>query len=151
MNTVGFVGLGNMGSALAANLVGAGHAVIAHDALGAQRAPEGVTHVPTVADVARQAGVIVLSLPDGTASEQVAREIVAVDHRRATTHVIDSSTIGVHAAQEIAAQLAEHGIAYIDAPVSGGVAGSVCAHARGDIRRRGRRVRARRACPRRFE
>ncbi|MGW1504047.1 NAD(P)-dependent oxidoreductase [Streptomyces mirabilis] len=60
-----------------------------------------------------------LSLPDGTASEAVAREIVAAPGRR-STHVVDTSTIGVSAARSVAAS----GVAYVDAPVSGGVAGA---------------------------
>ena len=43
---------------------------------------------------------------------------------RRTTHVVDTSTIGVRAAQAVGALLAEHGVAYVDAPVSGGVAGA---------------------------
>jgi 3-hydroxyisobutyrate dehydrogenase len=126
MGTVGFVGLGNMGSVLAANLVETGHDVVAHDALGAERAPAGATHVPSVGDVARRAPVVVLSLPDGAASEQVVRQILAVTDR-GTTLVVDTSTIGVLAAQALGALLAEHEMSYVDAPVSGGVAG---AHAR---------------------
>ena len=121
--TVGFVGLGNMGSALASNLVRAGFAVVAHDALGAQRAPKGVAHVDSPAEVARRARVVVLSLPDGAASESVVREILAVSDRGAT-HVVDTSTIGVHSARGIASLLAGSGVAYVDAPVSGGVAGA---------------------------
>jgi 3-hydroxyisobutyrate dehydrogenase-like beta-hydroxyacid dehydrogenase len=59
----------------------------------------------------------------GTASEAVAREIAAAPGRR-TTHVVDTSTIGVSAARSVAALLAESGVAYVDAPVSGGVAGA---------------------------
>jgi 3-hydroxyisobutyrate dehydrogenase-like beta-hydroxyacid dehydrogenase len=110
MDTVGFVGLGNMGSALAANLVGAGHAVVGHDAAGAERAPEGVTHVASVADVAQVAEVIVCSLPDGAASEAVATELVAA-RERITTHVVDTSTIGVAAARALDEQLADAGVA----------------------------------------
>jgi 3-hydroxyisobutyrate dehydrogenase len=120
---VGFVGLGNMGRALATNLVRAGHVVVAHDALGPDRTPEGATHVDAVAGVARRADVVVFSLPDGAASEQVASEILATADR-ATTHVVDTSTIGVDAAQTIAAGLVEGGVSYVDAPVSGGVAGA---------------------------
>ena len=60
--------------------------------------------VDTLAEVAQQAEVVVLSLPDGTVSEQVARGILAADDRR-TTHVIDTSTVGVAAARTIAALL----------------------------------------------
>ncbi len=121
--TVGCVGLGNMGRALAANLVASEHAVVAYDAAGAERAPEGVTFVDGVAAVARGADVVVLSLPDGAASEQVARAIVATGGRR-TTDVVDTSTIGVRAAERVSALLADDGVAYVDAPVSGGVAGA---------------------------
>ena len=79
--------------------------------------------MPAVSEVARRGDVVVLSLPDGAASEQVAREVLAVSDRR-TTHVVDTSTIGVRAARVIAALLAGHSIAYVDAPVSGGVAGA---------------------------
>lgn len=120
---VGVVGLGSMGSVLAANLVGAGFAVVARDASGPERAPPGVTHVASVADVARRASVVVLSLPDGSASEAVAREIATADDHR-TTHVVDTSTVGVAAAQAIDELLATHGVVYVDAPVSGGVAGA---------------------------
>ncbi|HXK21398.1 MAG TPA: NAD(P)-dependent oxidoreductase [Myxococcota bacterium] len=122
MSEIGFVGLGNMGSALAANLVGAGFDVVAHD-LRPDRCPPGAEHATSVGEVARRASVIVLSLPDGAASERVARDLLAVGER-ATTHVIDTSTIGVQAARAIAARLAGGGIAYVDAPVSGGVAGA---------------------------
>jgi len=122
-NTVGFVGLGNMGSALASNLAQSGFSVVAHDALGSQRAPAVVEHVAAVAEVARRTEVVVLSLPDGAASEQVAREILAAGDRE-TTHVVDTSTVGVQAAQSVAALLGEDGIVYVDAPVSGGVAGA---------------------------
>ena len=121
--TVGFVGLGNMGAALAQNLVLAGFDVVCHDVAGADGAPEGATFVDDIAGVARRAGVVVFSLPDGRVSEQVAREVLACTDRR-TTHVVDTSTVGVAAAQAIAALLAEEGVAYVDAPVSGGVAGA---------------------------
>ncbi|MEU1164164.1 NAD(P)-dependent oxidoreductase [Streptomyces sp. NPDC005921] len=120
---VGFVGLGNMGSVLAGNLVGAGRTVVTHDALGAGRSPEGAVHVPEVAEVARRVGVLVLSLPDGAASEQVAREILAAPGRL-VRYVVDTSTVGPAAARTIAGLLAEGGIGYVDAPVSGGVAGA---------------------------
>jgi 3-hydroxyisobutyrate dehydrogenase len=120
---VGFVGLGNMGSALAANLVGAGHAVVVHDAVGPARAPEGSEYVDSVGAVARAADVVVFSLPDGAASESVARELLATADRR-VTHVVDTSTVGPHAAQAIAALLADEAIESVDAPVSGGIAGA---------------------------
>jgi 3-hydroxyisobutyrate dehydrogenase len=123
VGTVGFVGLGNMGSVLASNLVQTGHAVVAHDALGPERAPEGCTYVCDVAEVAQRGDIVVLSLPDGAAAELVVREIVAAADRR-TTHVVDTSTVGVRSAQLLQALLADAGVAYVDAPVSGGVDGA---------------------------
>jgi len=123
MPTVGFVGLGNMGSVLAGNLVAAGHAVVAHDVAGPGRLPDGASFAGSVADVARQADVVVLSLPDGTISQQVAKEVAAADGRRAA-HLIDTSTSGPQAARDIEALLAGHGVGFVDAPVSGGVAGA---------------------------
>jgi 3-hydroxyisobutyrate dehydrogenase len=123
VTSVGFVGLGNMGGALAANLVAAGHRVVAHDAAGIERNPDGATWAPSIPEVARQSGVVVLSLPDGSVSEKVALDILSADEC-ATRQVIDTSTVGVSAARKIAALLGDAGIAYVDAPVSGGVAGA---------------------------
>jgi 3-hydroxyisobutyrate dehydrogenase len=123
VETIGFVGLGNMGSVLAANLVGAGHEVVTHDLAGADRSPAGAAFVADLAEVATRAEVVVLSLPDGTVCEQVAGAIASAADRRAT-HVVDTSTIGVTAAQTIDQLLAGVGVAYVDAPVSGGVAGA---------------------------
>ncbi|GAA2401821.1 3-hydroxyisobutyrate dehydrogenase [Actinomadura vinacea] len=123
MTAVGFVGLGNMGGALAANLVGAGFEVVAYDAAGPERTPEGAASAADVAQVAAKTGVVVLSLPDGAVCEQVAEEIVAAPGRR-VTHVVDTSTIGVRAARDVAGTLSRGGIGYVDAPVSGGPAGA---------------------------
>ena len=120
---VGFVGLGNMGGALAANLVGAGLTVVATDVAGPERAPAGSVWADDVAEVARRAEVVVLSLPDGAASASVCDEIATTADRLAT-HVVDTSTIGVAAAERIAARLADADMGYVDAPVSGGPAGA---------------------------
>ncbi len=120
---VGFVGLGNMGSALAANLVIAGHPVLAHDAAGPGRMPDGATYLATVEAVASRAEIVVLSLPDGPVVEQVAARLLKAPGRR-TTHVIDTSTVGVSAARAIAAMLGSDGVEYVEAPVSGGVSGA---------------------------
>jgi 3-hydroxyisobutyrate dehydrogenase-like beta-hydroxyacid dehydrogenase len=120
---VGFVGLGNMGSVLAANLLRAGHDVIAHDLAGPDRSPDGATFVTSLGEVAERADTVVLSLPDGDASERVCRALAAVSPRR-LAHLVDTSTIGVAAARDVAGLLSAAGIGYVDAPVSGGVAGA---------------------------
>jgi len=121
--TVGFIGLGNMGSTLAANLVAAGHELVTHDLAGPKRSPAGATFVDDLPELARRAPVVVLSLPDGRASAAVARELAAAPDR-VVTHVVDTSTIGLDAARSLDSLLAGAGIAYVDAPVSGGVAGA---------------------------
>ena len=120
---VGVVGLGNMGRVLAANLAGAGFDVVAHDAAGPERAPTAVTFVDSAGEVARRAAIVVLSLPDGTASAAVADELLAANGRR-TDLVIDTSTVGVRATEALHARLQEEGVDLVDAPVSGGVAGA---------------------------
>ena len=76
--TVGFVGLGNMGSVLAQNLVLRGHDVVTHDTAGPARNPEGARFTHSLDDVGRGAEVVVLSLPDGFASGEVCRSLAAV-------------------------------------------------------------------------
>lgn len=120
---IGFVGLGNMGSALAENLVQAGFDVRGYDAAGPDRVPVGVTPIRDLSELVRDARVVVLSLPDGSVSESVARAIVAVEGR-IVTHVIDTTTAGIRASRVVDSLLAERRIAYVDAPVSGGVAGA---------------------------
>jgi 3-hydroxyisobutyrate dehydrogenase len=120
---VGFVGLGNMGSALANNLVEAGLAVLTHDVAGSDRSPAGAEFVTDLSELARRSDTVVLSLPDGVISEKVSRDIVGISDRR-VTHIIDTSTVGVPAARAIDALLAAADIVYVDAPVSGGVAGA---------------------------
>jgi len=123
VDTIGFVGLGNMGSVLAGNLVEAGHEVITHDLSGPGRSSTGAEFVSDLTQLARRAAVVVLSLPDGGTSEQVARAIAQAPQRK-MTHVVDTSTVGVAAAEAIDGLLTETGASYVDAPVSGGVAGA---------------------------
>ncbi len=120
---VGFIGLGNMGGALASNLLGAGFPLVVYDAAGPERTPEGAEFAAGCAEVARRAGIVVLSLPDGPASEAVAGELAA-DADGRCGHVVDTSTIGVTRAERVSDILGRAGISYVDAPVSGGVAGA---------------------------
>ena len=122
---VGFIGLGNMGQPMAACLATGGVPLLVHDAAGtADRAPEGAEAANSTAAVARRAGIVFLSLPDGTAVMSVAAEIVETP-ARATTLVVDLSTIGIDAARATKAILDTAGVEYLDAPVSGGVVGAV--------------------------
>ena len=124
MTVVGFIGLGNMGRPMAKNLAAAGHRLCVHDAAGtAERAPEGVDSGNSVAHVASVADPVLLSLPDGGAVRSVVDEIR--ESPNAITHtIVDTSTIGIAAARSIGRTLVDDGFEYVDAPVSGGVAGA---------------------------
>ena len=122
--TVGFIGLGNMGGPMAANLAKAGTTLLVHDAAGTQaRAPSGAGIAADNLVVARGAEVALLSLPDGEIVQTVVDEIAGVEKRRLHT-VIDTSSVGIAAARKAHARLAEAGVEYIDSPVSGGVSGA---------------------------
>jgi 3-hydroxyisobutyrate dehydrogenase len=120
---LGWIGIGSMGHRMTRHLVAAGHTLVVADAASTQRAPEGARIAKSNAEVAALAETIILSLPDGTVSEAVAREIAAAEPRKVRT-VIDTSTIGIKAAEAVAAILSKAGIAFVDAPVSGGTAGA---------------------------
>ena len=121
--TIGWIGVGSMGHRMSRHLVEAGYAVVVADAVSTERAPPGTTVASSNAAVAQQADIVILSLPDGSIGQAVAKEIAAASARRVKT-VIDTSTIGIKAAEAIAATLGGAGIAFIDAPVSGGTAGA---------------------------
>jgi 3-hydroxyisobutyrate dehydrogenase-like beta-hydroxyacid dehydrogenase len=121
--TLGWIGVGSMGHRMTRHLVNAGHQLVVADAVSTQQAPQGVKVAKSNAEVAALADTIILSLPDGTVSEAVAREIAAASPRKVKM-VIDTSTIGIKAAEAVDAILAKAGIAFVDAPVSGGTAGA---------------------------
>ncbi|MCZ6588380.1 MAG: NAD(P)-dependent oxidoreductase [Alphaproteobacteria bacterium] len=123
----GFIGLGNMGAPMCGHLCAAGLSIICYDAAGtSERAPEGAEIATDLAAVVAVADTIFLSLPDGPVVSEVADEIVATAERRATT-VVDLSTTGPDVAVAVGASLAEAGIVFVDAPVSGGRSGAVAA------------------------
>lgn len=120
----GFIGLGNMGAPMCANLCAAGIVPTVFDAAGtAERAPEGATVADDIAAVAQQ-DTVFLSLPDGRTVASVCDEILNAPGRTVST-VVDFSTTGPQAAGEIGAALAAGGITFVDAPVSGGRAGAI--------------------------
>ena len=122
--STGFIGLGNMGRPMATNLATAGRRLVVYDAAGtAQRAPQGTERARSSAEVGQSSTVVVFSLPDGEAVLSVARDLTSAADSGVRT-VVDTSTIGMAAARQVKKMLAEGGIEYIDAPVSGGVAGA---------------------------
>ena len=128
MTDIGFIGTGNMGGPMVANLVAAGHAVTAFDVVEAARraaADRGAT-LEISANAAAGAGEVVITmLPAG---EHV-RDVYLGDDgliaaARPGALLIDSSTIDVDSARVVNQAAADAGFEMLDAPVSGGVAGA---------------------------
>ncbi len=117
---IGFIGLGNMGGPMAANLAAAGHTVVGYDT--AAPAPEGVTRAGSAAEAATGAEVVVTMLPDGAILRSVAGEILPA--MTAGAVFLDCSTVDVESARAVAEQAASAGLLALDAPVSGGVGGA---------------------------
>jgi 3-hydroxyisobutyrate dehydrogenase len=120
---IAFIGLGNMGSGMAANLVKAGHRVRAFDlnAEAIDRAvAAGATKAAGLADACGDAGAVVTMLPAGQHVRAVYAEVFASAPPSAI--LIDCSTIDVDTARAVEAEAAGKGFAMVDAPVSGGVA-----------------------------
>ena len=123
-DSIGFIGLGEMGGRMARRLAAAGRALAVHDAAGAAaRAPDSAAICESAREVAARAGTILLSLPDGDAVRAVASEIAAAPNRAARC-MVDHSTVGPAAAETVARILADAGLGYLDAPVSGGTRGA---------------------------
>jgi 3-hydroxyisobutyrate dehydrogenase len=123
---IAFLGLGNMGGPMSANLVTAGHTVRGFDPVpaAAAAAVAGGTEVfDTAADAVAQADVIITMLPNGDIVKRCYAEILPA--ARPDALLIDSSTISVNDAREVHELAGSHGLAQLDAPVSGGVKGAV--------------------------
>mgnify|MGYP001827089814 CR=1 FL=1 len=122
---IGFIGLGQMGGPMAANIAKAGYSMVCYDAAGTEALkPEGTTAAGSVAEVVKSADTIFLSLPNGPIMESVSDEIAAVDSARAGL-IIDLSTVGPDSARSAARKLSLKQIGFGDAPVSGGRAGAI--------------------------
>ncbi len=124
MTTIAFIGVGNMGGGMAANLVKAGHSVRAFDvsdAALARAVGSGCTAAATGGEAAAGADAIVTMLPAG---EFVRAAYEGVLFAAAAPHaiLIDCSTIDVATAKSVGEAAAARGLAMVDAPVSGGTA-----------------------------
>ena len=129
MATIAFIGLGNMGGPMAANLAKAGHSVKAFDLSAqalAQAAEAGCQTAESAQDAVKGVDFVVSMLPAGKHVEGlfVNGDQPLFDLIDSNTLVIDSSTIDADTARRVAAAGAAKGIGFIDAPVSGGVGGA---------------------------
>ncbi|OYD25457.1 3-hydroxyisobutyrate dehydrogenase [Oceanimonas baumannii] len=128
MATIAFIGLGNMGLPMTANLVKAGHRVQAFDLQSeavSRAADLGAAPANTVVAAVKNATLVISMLQQG---QQVSRLYTGNDglfgHLAPGSLVIDCSTIEAETAQNLATVAAGHGLDFVDAPVSGGVAGA---------------------------
>lgn len=117
---IGFIGLGNMGAPMAANLVAAGHTVTGFDT--AAPCPEGVSSAASAADAAANADVVITMLPNGAILRSVAADIHPA--MRAGAVHLDCSTVDVDSARTVAESARAAGLDAVDAPVSGGIGGA---------------------------
>ena len=117
---IGFIGLGNMGAPMAANLVAAGHQVTGFDL--SQVRVDGVTMAGSPAEAAAGREVVITMLPDGDALRAVAADILP--EMTAGSGFVDCSTVDVAAARAVADQALAAGMLPVDAPVSGGIGGA---------------------------
>jgi len=121
---IGFIGLGNMGGGMAANLVKAGHDVRAFDLSAealARAAEAGCVAVGNAAEAASGVDAVVTMLPAGVHVRQVYGDQV-FDAAAPGTLLLDCSTIDVDSARAVAEAAEARGFVMCDAPVSGGIA-----------------------------
>src|SRR5262245_66135261 len=117
---IGFVGLGNMGGRITRRLLNAGYAVLGYDSAPGRAAGCGAKAASSVAEVAKGADTILLSLPDSTVVEPVAEEIL--QNTKAGQVLVDLSTAAPSSTMRLAARFAERGASFVDAGISGGAA-----------------------------
>ncbi len=116
---IGFIGLGNMGAPMAANLQAAGHEVVGFDTVAS---PDGLDMAATSAAAATGADVVITMLPNGDILRAVASEIHPA--MKAGAVHLDCSTVDVQTARYVAQAAQNAGLSAVDAPVSGGIGGA---------------------------
>ncbi|MFV1497969.1 3-hydroxyisobutyrate dehydrogenase [Phaeobacter sp. JH20_02] len=117
---IGFIGLGNMGGPMAANLAKAGHTVTGFDM--ADVSIEGVTMAASAAEAATGAEVVITMLPNGEILRSVADDVIPAMATGAT--LVDCSTVDVDSARAVADRAGSANLMFVDAPVSGGIGGA---------------------------
>lgn len=118
--TIGLIGLGNMGTAVAERLLDAGYRLVVHNRTpekAAGLAERGADVAETPADLAADADLVLTSLSDDDALERVAAEVTAA--ARPGTALVDLSTVSPEASARVAEQAARARVEYVRAPVSG--------------------------------
>ncbi len=125
MATIAFIGLGNMGGPMAANLVRAGHKVVAFDLVATSRdqaQKDGAAIAESSVAAVKGAEIVITMLPAGKHVLSVWNDVVPAMTKG--TLIIDCSTIDVESSKQAHALAAKHGVNSVDAPVSGGTGGA---------------------------
>jgi 2-hydroxy-3-oxopropionate reductase len=124
---IGFIGLGRMGGRMAARLLAAGHRLVVFDtrpeAVAALQ-ERGAQAGESPAGIAERAAVCLLSLPTPDVVETVVTGSGGLIEGRTMRTCVDLSTTGPLLARDIGRRLHDAGVAFLDAPVSGGVSGA---------------------------
>lgn len=124
---LGFIGLGTMGAPMALRLIAGGYSLVVCDksARASSELAAAKAHVvATPAEVASEAEIVFVCLPSPAAVHEVALGANGICEGNTAKTYVDMSTTGSRMAKTIAGKLADYGIASVDAPVSGGVAGA---------------------------
>jgi 3-hydroxyisobutyrate dehydrogenase len=117
---IGFIGLGNMGAPMAANLAKAGHEVWGYDVAGARA--EGTHHASSLQQAVAGAAAFITMLPNGKILREVCAEVL--QHASQGTLFADCSTVDIESARALHAACKTAALLCIDAPVSGGIGGA---------------------------
>ena len=117
---IGFIGLGNMGAPMAANLAAGKHEVFGFDTVA--DAPQGVIQASDATSAVSGADVVITMLPNGPILRTVADQVVPAMASGAV--LLDCSTVDVESARIVADQASAAGLSALDAPVSGGIGGA---------------------------
>lgn len=123
--TIGIVGLGNMGYPIAQNLIKAGYAIAGREIDQARWQPtDHLLYVNSLEALIERTSVLLLSLPDGHTVQSIIEQLLNGCANRSIT-VVDTSTIGAKASQAVEKLARSSKLRYLDSPVSGGVRGAV--------------------------
>ncbi len=130
MARIGFIGLGSMGLPMSLNLRKVGHSVAGFDVSAAaveKLVAGGGTAADAIKAAASNVDAVISMLPSGSEVREVYLKAGILDAVKSDTLLIDCSTIDVDSARAVSAAAREKGLAMLDAPVSGGVAGAQAA------------------------
>ena len=129
MAKIGFIGLGIMGKPMSRNLIKAGHELVVYDVRSEpleELAAQGASRGASPRDVAARTEIVITMLPDGPEVEQVVLGADGVlEAARPGLIVVDMSSISPVVARRVGDECARRGVAFLDAPVSGGEPGAI--------------------------